>query len=89
MEANFHSVEVEGTNFPELSDIIDKFADFHSARGKPSGDSLESQMDILLFETCAHFGIQYVSLPHDTYIFLPLDMDRDQVKEMVINHNNS
>jgi hypothetical protein len=85
MEANFYTVAVEDSDFPELSDIVDKFAEFHSARGKPSDDLLDQQMDMLLFETCAHFGIKFVSLPNDTYIFMPVDMDSDEVKEMVLN----
>lgn len=85
MEANFYSVEVEGSDFPELSSIIDKFAEFHSSKGKPEGDPLDQQMDAMLYETCSHFGIKFVSLPNDTYIFMPVDMDSDEVKEMVLN----
>lgn len=88
MDAHFYSVDVEGSDFPDLSVIIEKFTELHSARGKPDGDALDSQMEALMYETCARFDIQYISLLNNVYVFLPSDMDPDYAKEMILNQES-
>lgn len=85
MEAQFYSVEVEGSDFPELSEIIDKFGEIHTNRGRPDGDALEQQMDAMMYDTCQHFNIKFLSMPDDVYIFYPMDMDldRDELIKMI------
>jgi hypothetical protein len=87
MEAHFYSVEVEDSGFPDLQDIIAKFSEFHALRGRPEGEFLEQQMDVILFEVCSHFNIDYTSIPdnpNNVYIFMPLGMDPDEVVRIIL-----
>lgn len=83
MNASFYSIEIAGTDFPELSDIIDKFNEFHSERGGPVGDSLDLQIDSILVDVCLHFNIQYTSTLDNSYFFFPMNIDVDDVIKML------
>jgi hypothetical protein len=77
MEASFLSLEVQGQESVDLSEIISKFSEIYDRHNRPEGDDLDLLIRSMIQEVCDFFKIKYILIGDDVYLFMPLDFELD------------
>jgi len=81
MDITFYTVAYDDENVVELDDLMKSFDDIHLEKGRPVGDDLEQQLPTMMLDLCMKYNLHYFTPDDEMFIFYPVGMSEDAVKE--------